>query len=422
MMGINRAFLAALVVTLAGAAGCNDASGPVAGGHGHEPKTGHGREVAKRQDQHDDHEEHAGSSSVLIDQKMAKRIGLTTEAVKLRPLPAELSTTGEVDFDRDALAHVSARLPGRVADVLKTLGDDVGRGDWLVVLDSIELGQAKAMYLQAKAAEEVARLALAREEGLLKDRITSEREVLEARGRHLSAKSALDVAAETLRLYGLSDASIGALKFGEKGASSVPVRAPIAGRIVDKHVTRGELVTPDKALFTIADLSSVWVWIDLFERDLPLVHVGDDVAVSTASVPGRVFVGKIGYIRDEVDRDTRAARARIDVENADRKLKPGMYATVQVADPHAEGGKGEAAQGLAVPVSALVQEGEAAFVFVETSADTFERRRVQLGRRSAQVVEVLDGLKRGDAVATKGTFYLKSESRKGSLGESGHSH
>ncbi len=265
-------------------------------------------------------------------------------------------------------------------------------------------------------------MALAREEGLLKDRITSEREVLEARGRHLAARSSLDVAAETLRLYGLSDASIAALKFGEKGASAVPVRAPIGGRIVDKHVTRGELVTPDKALFTIADLSSVWVWIDLFERDLPLVHVGDDVAVTTASVPDRVFVGKIGYIRDEVDRDTRAVRARIDVENTDRKLKPGMYATVQVADPHAAGGEGDATEGLAIPVAALVQEGSAVFVFVETTAGAFERRKVRLGRRSAQVVEVLAGVKEGEAVATKATFYLKSESQKGSLGESGHSH
>lgn len=385
------------------------------------------RHAAGKEDQGAAHEvgdddDHHEAGLIKLNDKIRERIGLKTEEAQRRPLPSELTTTGEVDFDQDALAHVSARLGGRVVDVRKTLGDDVEQGTWLVVLESIELGKAKAALLQAAAIENVARLALVREERLFKDQIAPEREVLEAKGRYLTAKSDLDVAKETLRLYGLSDKAIASVKFGDRTASSAPVRAPISGRVVDKHVTRGELVTPEKSLFTIADLSSVWVWIDLFERDLPIVHVGDDVAVSAAAVPGRIFVGKIGYIKDEVDRDTRAVRARIDVKNIDRKLKPGMFATVQIADPHGEGGTGEASQGLAVPVSALVQDGAKVIVFVEEADGVFESRDVTLGRRSAQVVEVLAGVREGERVVTSGTFFLKSEAKKDSLSESEHSH
>jgi RND family efflux transporter MFP subunit len=166
----------------------------------------------------------------------------------------------------------------------------------------------------------------------------------------------------------------------------------------------------------------VWVWIDLFERDLPSVHVGDDVAVRTDSVPGRTFVGKIGYIRDQVNRDTRAVRARIDVDNKDHKLKPGMYASVRIADPHASDGHAAAALGLAVPTPAVIREGDATWVFVEERPGRYERRAVRVGRRSASRTEVLDGITAGERVVTDGTFYLKSEARRESLAEGGHSH
>ena len=136
---------------------------------------------------------------------------------------------------------------------------------------------------------------------------------------------------------------------------------------------------------------------------------------SAASVPGRTFVGKIAYIRDEVDRDTRAVRARIDVDNKDQKLKPGMYAAVQIADPHGLDGAATASQALAVSVSAIVQDKGSQFVFVEIEPGIYERRNVSLGRRSASVVEVLSGVERGENIVTAGTFYLKSEARKDAM-------
>lgn len=402
-------------------------------------KPSHAADDAHDEKSHDDHDEERGEGQEDGDQddhgdekrtpvqvklrvEVQRSIGLATAKVKRHPLPAELQTTGEVDFNLDKLAHVSARLSGRVENVKKTLGDDVKRGTWLVVLDSIELGQAKADYLQSKAMEDVARRSLAREEALLKDKIASQRAVYESRGRHLTAVSKMNVAREKLRLYGLSDETIAGLKFGDPGASSLAVRAPIGGRIVDKHVTHGELVTPEKSLFTIADLSALWVWIDLFERDLPLVHVGDDVAIVADAVPGRTFIGKIGYIRDEVDRDTRAVRARIDVDNPERNLKPGMFTTVQIADPHGIDGASTAKHGLAVPIAALIREGETRFLFVRKGPETFEQRRVTLGRRSGHLVEVLDGVSEGENVIIKGAFFLKSEANKSSLSESEHSH
>jgi cobalt-zinc-cadmium efflux system membrane fusion protein len=375
--------------------------------------------------EHGEHEEHeeAGHEEGVVElaPEVVERLQIRSVPVVVRPLPAQLDTTGKVDYQQDRLAHVTPRLAGRVERVLADLGQAVSRGQTLAVIDSIELGRSVADTLQARAQEELARQNYEREQGLYAERIASEKEMLEAKAAHLEALARLRNAEDTLRLSGVSEEQIGSLALGDPQASLLAVRAPLGGRIVEKHVTVGELVSPERNMFTVADLAHVWIWIDVYERDLQKVHLEDDVEVEVDAFPGQVFGGKVTYLSDAVEPDTRTARARIEVENPGTRLRPGMFARVRVTDPHQAPEDDSGASALVVPESAVQRDGDASIVFVTTSPGRFERREVTIARRSGGLVEVRSGLSAADAVVVEGAFLLKSEASKEQMG-AGHSH
>ncbi len=377
----------------------------------------HGRrgQQAAHEQQGDHHE-----GIVELSTDAMRTAGIRVAPVERRAIPLTLRTTARVDFDERRLAHVSPRINGRVHRVDRDLGDDVAAGEILAVLDSIELGEAKSAHLQARAEEELARETLAREERLFADRISSEQAVIEARARHKNALAALQATAERLRLLGLADGEIAAIHYGDPESALLPVSAPIDGRIVDKHLVVGELVRPGDRIFTIADLTRVWIWIDVFERDLARVHLDDDVAVVTEAWPGRAFHGTVSYIRDEVDADTRTARARIDVDNPDLALKPGMFAEVLLTDPHVAANRDGERLPLAVPASAVQRDGDEWIVFVEVGPGRYQRRAIERGNATESWVEVLDGVAEGERVVVDGAFIVKSEAAREQLGGHGH--
>ncbi len=381
---------------------------------------GSGRPPQNDRDEKEHSEEAHEEGIVELTPEMLKRVEIKTAMVEARTLAPELETTGQVDFDHDLLAHVTPRIPGRVHEVHATLGDQVKTGQVLVVIDSIELGQAKATYLQAKAHEDLARQNFERERDLYTDRISSEREMLVAKAAHLEAVASLQSAEETLHLYGSSDQEIASLSRQGTRASFLPVRAPLSGRVVEKHVTVGELVTPERNLFSIADLSHVWIWIDVYERDLRRVHLEDDVHVEVDAFPEQAFGGKVSYLSDQVDGDTRTVRARIDVENPVRQLRPGMFARVRISDPH-QGPEGELERSLVVPEACVQRDGKEFIAFVRLGDHRFERREVTVGRKGQGLVEIVAGLHSGEEIVSEGTFLLKSEISKESLG-GGHAH
>jgi len=368
-----------------------------------------------------EHDEHGDEENVIdLSPGVAEQIEIRVAPVERRALAGILSTTGRVDFNQDRLAHVSPRVPGRVHEVLATLGDEVETGQTLAIIDSIELGRAKSELLRAKAELELARRTLQREESLLKDRITSEQSVLEARSAQQRALAAYQAARQELRLLGLSEREIEAASADDASAALFPLSSPLGGTIVEKHVSLGEVVSPQDNLFTVADLSQVWIWIDVSECNLARVHLEDDVAVKVEAFPEHTFEGKIAYIRNQVDPDTRTARARIDVKNTDEHLRPGMFATVIVTDPHAAGGE-HAAQALVIPSGAIQRDGDEDVVFVPVGERRYERRVVRLGRRTDAYVEVIGGLSADESVVVDGTFFLKSEAAKHHMG-GGHNH
>ncbi len=370
------------------------------------------------------HEEHGVGENeediVRLSPGAASRIQIRVAPAREQALSGVLTTTGRVGFNQDRLAHVSPRVPGRVHRVQATLGDDVQVGQTLAVIDSIELGRAKSAFLRAKVQLDLAHQTLEREEGLLEDRITSEQSVSEARAAAERARAAYQAARQELRLLGLSDRQIERTSANDPSAALFPLSSPMDGTVVEKHVSLGEVVSPERNVFTVADLSEVWIWIDIYERDLAHVHLEDDVAVRVDAFADHTFEGKVAYIESQVDPDTRTARARIDAANTERHLRPGMFATVTVTDPHGTDGE-EAPKTLVVPSGAVQRDGNEHVAFVPSGKNRYERRVLRLGRRTDAYIEVLEGVSAGESVVVEGTFFLKSEDKKHRMG-GGHSH
>jgi cobalt-zinc-cadmium efflux system membrane fusion protein len=387
-------------------------------GEEHQEIAGHTE--SHQDDKEGDDEEGHEEGVIELSPEKAAAIGIAIGAVEKRSIGGEIVTTGQVDFEQSRLAHVSPRISGRVHEVRASLGDRVQAGQTLAILDSIELGRAKALYVQAKVRGELAHQNFEREQTLFADRITSEGEMLQAKSAHLEAEAELKQTKETLFLYGLSEEDVSRVAEGASSTAFLPLRAPLAGKIVEKHLTIGELVTPERNLYTIADLGHVWIWIDVFEGQLRNVHIDDGVRVEVDAFPDLLFEGKVTYVSDQVDTDTRTVRARVDVENPGEYLRPGMFAQVWLTDPH-RATTSSGATSLAVPESAVQRDGESTVVYVMEEPNHFRRVSIETGLKSGGLVEVLAGLDGTERVVVEGTFLLKSELSSSELG-GGHEH
>ena len=387
------------------AAGCGQSDAPREGGE-------HGDEHA-----HEEEHGHEDEGHIELTPEALETISLRTAAAEKRPVGGEIKTTAVIEPDKTRIAHVSPRIPGRVSTVNAFLGDKVTKGEVLAELDSIELGQAKAEYLKAKADLEVARANFSREERLYGREITSEKEFLDARGEFLRAEAALNTSRETLRLLGLSESDVKAISWTERKSppSLFPLKAPFDGTIIEQHTVLGELVAPENNAYTIADLTHLWIQLDVYEKDLRHVGKGKPVDVMVDAYPGEKFTGEVTYVSDVLDESTRTARARVEIGNEDGRLKPGMFASALISIP------GEGGEALTVPSSAVQQVRGKPTVFVRDGEGVFEAREITAGRDSGEYVEVLSGVSPGDVVVTEGGFYLKSLMLKDEMGE-GHAH
>jgi membrane fusion protein, heavy metal efflux system len=357
-----------------------------------------------------------GDREALIELTPEARaaISLTTETVGYGTLNQKLATTAVIKPNEYRIAHVSPRIPGKAVDVPAKLGDVVKAGEVLAELDSIELGERKAAFLEAKVNLEVARRNYQRESNLFKQQISSEKEYLEAKGTFERSEAAYRAAREALRLVGLSDDEIDGLTWGGSGRhafSYFPLMSPFSGTVIARHITLGELVRPEDTPFTIADLSTVWVLVDVYERDLARVAKGDPVLIRVDAYPGETFQGRIAYLSNTVQTATRTAEARVEVANLDGRLRPGMFANVEVAlHPHAT------PSSIVIPVDAVQRVHEKPIAFVEQKPGAYMVRQLSLGQSSQAQVEVLSGLAAHERVVTKGAFYLKSALLKQEIG------
>lgn len=313
---------------------------------------------------------------------------------------------GTVHPNENEMAEITALVRGRVVDVYVDLGQEVEAGALLAILYSSELGLAQSTYLKAKAKLHVAEQAFRRARTLIDEKVIGQSEYQRREGELISARAEAREGADRLLLLGMTEEEIRRLERDQKIRSSVPIHAPFAGRVIARSVTRGEVVGPADKLFAVADLSRVWVLADVPEKDIPFVlrHANDDrsVEVLLSAYPNEVFRGRITYVGDVLNRETRTMQLRLEVVNTDRRLKPEMFGTVRLySDPEPDA--------LLIPEEAVQRDRDRLFVFVQQEAGTFQVRDVQLGASNGLMVRVLGGLREGEPVVAKGAFLLKAQ-------------
>lgn len=386
---------------------------------GHASRSGEAREVPAEAS-----EAAAPTGVVRLEPAAMRNIGLTVVQAQTRTFRQDVRATGSVGPNESRLSHIRPIARGRVEKVYVRLGDRVRARQLLLDYDNIELGESIGGYLsgeagleKAKAEAEVARRSLERARSLVElgavARAEFERrdaEYQNALASINSQRAEIAKVEEKLHRFGLTDADIRKLSpevssenqsSYHREASHNMLTAPFKGVIVKYNVAEGEVVGPENELFTLADLSTVWVLADVYEKDIALIRQGQEARIVTDAYPGEVFRGRITYVSDMLDPKTRTAKVRCEVPNPDGRLKLDMFVTVEL--PTTVG-----RQALTVPSAAVQQIDDQPVVFVRTGEAQFERRNVQLGATSGGWVEVASGVRQGEPVVTEGSFHLKS--------------
>jgi cobalt-zinc-cadmium efflux system membrane fusion protein len=337
-----------------------------------------------------------------------------------------------VAFNAEAMAHVGAAVRGRATEIKVRVGDAVKKGDELITVESPELGQAQSEFLQkrtavavalagvepAKNAYERAKALYEKNEGIALAEVQKrEADLKAAAGAHQSAVAAMTAAENALHLMGMDQDAVQALAKTTEITPRYSIRAPLDGQVIDREVTLGELVSPEKeALLILANMNTLWVLADVPEARLPEVAVGAKARVQVSALKGEGIDGTVSHIAPSIDPETRSGRVRIEVSNGHTPLRPGMFARVWISTAPKD-----AKPVLAVPEEAIqTVEGEpAVFVRVEGEENTFAKRVVQVGNAVGGMVPVLSGLKPGDKLVVSGSFILKADLSKN---EAGHEH
>ncbi len=360
---------------------------------------------------------------VTLAPGMIEEVGIEIQTAGPATIRSSLRLPGQVTLNTNRLAHVVPRLSGVTTKVNKNLGDHVKAGEVLASIESREFAEATAEYVEAVHKLEYTQLAFVRAHDLWKQKITPDMEYHTARHALEEAEILKQVAAQKLLSLGLGQADLELLAKEPEGEvvpfrvrSPLPqssltrfdIKAPIEGRIIERHMTLGEAVQADADVFMIADLSTVWVEIMVYADDVPNVHAGQNVIARSASVGGEAN-GRIWFVSPIIGEETRSARAIVELPNPEGLWRPGLFVTAEILTDEIE-------LPLAVLLDAVQTLRDWTVVFVDYG-DIFEARPLQLGRRDDRWVEVLSGLSAGERYAAKNSFILKAD-----VGKSGATH
>ena len=350
----------------------------------------------------------AGAEMSDEDRKMLGHISMSpTQAVMANvatvpvdfvPLSKEINATGIVQYDQSRQAKVTAWVAGRIDRLnVNTVGAYVSKGRAVAELYSPDLVAAQQEYLLARRSREQ----------FQKSSIAS----ISQGGEGLVAS-----ARQRLKLMGVRDAQIAGLERAGEPNIRLPIYTPLSGVVIEKLVQEGQYVNVGDTLFSIADLSRVWVEVEVYENEFSFVKMGQKVEIISQSYPGQTFSGRVSFIYPFLDPRTRTVKVRVEMANPGLKLKTDMFVTAQIKAP--------LGNALAVPASAVMDTGKRQVVWVETQPGMFEPRDVQAGARVGDKVQILSGLNRGDKVAVSGGYLIDSESQltsgSGGGGHEGH--
>jgi membrane fusion protein, heavy metal efflux system len=313
-------------------------------------------------------------------------------------LTRSLRLTGAVAYNSFRTTPVITQVSGPVSRVVVVPGQKVREGEPMLYVASPDYSQLRTNYLKAKDAYALAQMANARAHDLYQHHAIALQIVEQAESAEIQAGGDLAAAQAALKVMGVTDPDA-LLK--APPSFEVPVRAPIGGMVVEQDVSAGQLIQPGTTqCFMISDISTVWVLVNIYQKDLPYVRVGDSVVIQTDTYP-EVFHGRISYVAASLDPSTRTLQARIETNNPDAKLKKDMYVVATV-------NAGTIPDAIALPDAAVLRDNEnQPFVYVEASPNQFGRRSVTLGESLNGQTEITSGLKAGDRVIGNGSLFLQ---------------
>lgn len=327
-----------------------------------------------------------GDGTVRIDPQMVRSLGITLATAELGPVRREIRTTGNVTFDETRLSTIAPKFGGFAERLyVDFTGQSVRRGQPLLEIYSPELVSAQEDLLAA---------------------VRLERQLAQSAAPGVAERSGglVDAARRRLLLWDISPAQVQQIERTGQVRRTLTLHAPFTGFVVEMAVQAGQSVQPGETLYRLADLSRVWVEVDVFEQDLRFVRLGEPVAVEIGAYPGERITGRVAYVHPDVRPDTRTGRVRVQLANRDGRIKPGMFATAHLDVLAAE-------RAVLVPRDAVMRTGTRDIVFVEQMPGSYESREVRVGSEAGGSVQVLSGLLAGERVVARANFILDSESR-----------
>jgi len=371
--------------------------------------------------------------------------GITIAEVKERELDTDVNVTGEVLANANTQTHVTTPVTGRITEILVSIGNHIEEGKPLLIVRSTDIQQAESDMLQGEQqvrsdlkqaliqinfdsetaaaqlkldekiyqrlkalfTEKIVSMAdfQAAETAYVKDQIMVDSQQKKRQATIALSEEKMKIvtgpAKTKLRLLGVSEEEIAEVMKTQVIDPLVPVLSPESGIIVERLVNVGELIDPSKPLFTIGNFQTVWLKADVFEKDIPKVNLGQPIELKADSFPDKVFNGKLDYVANQVDSDTRTLIVRAEVSNPQGLLKPKMFARMKIIVG--------LQKVLTIPISAVQDTRTGKVVYVPEGNHIFEERKVKLGSQSEDYVEVLEGLKPGEKVVAQGSFELRGE-------------
>lgn len=336
---------------------------------------------------YEDGEETSSEGAIRIDPVVVQNIGVRTAIVKKRSISRTIRTVGVAAYDEKLVTEIQSKSEGWIEKLyVDVTGQPVKKGEILLEIYSPELVSTQEEYLVALE---------------YKDKVGQSPYGLIAGG----ADSLLETALKRLDYFDVPKHQIEELKKKRKIMKSLHIHSPNKGIVVKKHIQEGSYVKPGMTLYTIADLSKIWVYADIFEYELPWVKVGQKVRMTLSYYPGKQFIGKVAYIYPFLEAKTRTVKVRIEFDNRNLELKPDMYANIEIDSVVSE-------SDIAIPSEALIRSGERNLVLISMDGGKFRPQNVTIGVKTGDgYYQIIEGLQEGDKVVTSSQFLIDSESR-----------
>ena len=339
---------------------------------------------------------------VVVNEDLHKMIA--DGKVQVSPFVEELRASGRIDFNERFLARIGANVTGRVSEILAVPGQQVKQGDILAKITSTELTQSQLAYLKAKSASQLADQAANRAKILYKEDVIALAELQRREAEASSAKAEFRAANDQLKVQGMDQANIDKLAKSGVIESINNVIATIPGEIVERKINRGQVVQPSDALFTVADLSTLWAVSEVPESNSYLMQKGQKASVIIPALRNQEIDGVIAHVDSIVNPQTRTVVVRMDLPNNNGSIKPGMLATMLI--------ESQPVDKLVVPLGAIVREDNHDHVFVRLDDDTYRMVAVKLGPEGKGYRPVISGLKEGQEIAIEGAYHLNTERKR----------